>query len=378
MPVNPSTASTVAAAVGVGLYGLARWSFSQGDDASGSKLQTPVKKEERIPISRTVIGQTGCATVAGWFQVYSGGIAIDTVATRLQAGMSPSRALWGVEKADMLQVQKSMGMPAWQFRYHLLIRSNLFAGHFVTMLSRFPYLCLNFNSYALAERQLLKRNGGNMKRSKTLAEEFACVSVATLTSTAAISAAECPKILDQLKAAGQPGKVQERETVTGVIQKYGFQRLMQGYTACFCREFLFNTALLGSPAVASKIREHYVLPQLETSSFARILDGKELEAAALSLGLGMGFITNAPDQMKTNIQKGQFLNMRQALAWQMKQPSGVLGLFGRAAVWRSLFIAQAVLSINFARSRVENMIDSISFEERGLFAMFLGSAAATA
>ena len=32
-------------------------------------------------------------------------------------------------------------------------------------------------------------------------------------------------------------------------------------------------------------------------------------AAALMLGLPLGFITNAPDQMKTNIQKGQFLNM---------------------------------------------------------------------
>lgn len=361
MPVNPSTASAVFAGVGVGLYGIARW--TRGEKVDSGQKEKAVSREQHVPFSRTVIGQTGCATVAGWFQVYSGGIAIDTVATRLQAGMSPSKALWGVEKATMMDVQRGMGMPSWQFRLYLLQRSNLFAGHFVTMLSRFPYLCLNFNSYAQTERFLLNYNGGSLERSKTFAEEVACVSVATFTSTAAICAAECPKILDQLKPAGQLGKVQERETVLGVINKHGLPRLMQGYSACFCREFLFNTALLGSPAFASKIRQEFVVPQLETSGFARFLDGKELEAAALSLGLVMGFITNAPDQMKTNIQKGQFLNMRQALRWQMKQPGGVFGLFGRAAMWRALFIAQAVVSINFARSRVESMIDSISWKE---------------
>ena len=37
--------------------------------------------------SKTVLGQTLYASGAGIFQVYSGGIAIDTVSTRMQAGM---------------------------------------------------------------------------------------------------------------------------------------------------------------------------------------------------------------------------------------------------------------------------------------------------
>ena len=44
-------------------------------------------------------------------------------------------------------------------------------------------------------------------------------------------------------------------------------------------------------------------PVLSVRAVAQVI------AAALILGLPLGFITNAPDQLKTNIQKGQFLNM---------------------------------------------------------------------
>lgn len=358
MPINPSTAGSIVAGVGVGAYGVARWVTLKQDESS--QLDDT---EQQVPFARTIMGQTLCATVAGWFQVYSGGIVVDTVATRLQAGLSPSQALWGVET---MPPASDLTM---RLRCQMLYKSNLFAGHFVTMLSRFPYLFLNFNSYTQTEQLLLRRNGGDLERMKTLPEEFICVTVATAISTAAISAAECPKILDQLKGGG--GKAHQRETVYGIISKYGPGRLMQGYTACFCREYLFNVALLGSPAVAARLREHYVLPNREESSVARRIDGSENFLSALFLGIGLGFITNGPDQLKTNIQKGQFLNMREAIAWQRKQPGGLLALYGRAARWRALYIMQTVVAINFAREKVEGWMNSMT-EEDGYFQTVFG------
>lgn len=351
MPVNPSTATTIAAGVGAGLYGVVRWTRARRE---GEQLEDASEVTEKVPFSRSMVGQTACATMAGWFQVYSGGIAIDTVATRLQAGLSPSQALYGVEK---MPSQLTISL-----RYQMLRRSNLFAGHFVTMLSRFPYLCLNFNSYAQTEQLLLHHYGGDLNRMKTFKEEFACVTVATIVSSTAICAAECPKILDQLKGVKSNSG---RETVYGVLSKFGPRRLMQGYTACFCREFLFNIALLGSPSLALRLRNDYVLPNRESSTLAHYLDGKEGLCSSLGLGMSFGFITNAPDQMKTNIQKGQFLNMREAVAWQLQQPGGLFSLFGRAAVWRASFIAQAVVAINFARSHVEGWINAVENLEEG-------------
>ena len=46
-------------------------------------------------LSKKVLGQTLCASGAGIFQVYSGGIAIDTVSTRMQAGMPARQAIFG-------------------------------------------------------------------------------------------------------------------------------------------------------------------------------------------------------------------------------------------------------------------------------------------
>jgi hypothetical protein len=141
---------------------------------------------------------------------------------------------------------------------------------------------------------------------------------------------------------------------------------MQGYSACFCREFLFNAALLGSPFVAVQLREKFVKPQLESSELAAALHENEEMAAACLLGVSLGFVTNAPDQMKTNIQKGQFLNMREALAWQMKQPGGLAALFGRAAVWRATYIAHAVIAINFARTKVETALNTLDDTQMGV------------
>ena len=109
--------------------------------------------------------------------------------------------------------------------------------------------------------------------------------------------------------------------------------------------------------MAKKLHSKFVVPNRETSAFARFLDGKELIAMSLSLGLLFGAFTNAPDQMKTNIQTGQFKNMREAWAWQVDN-GGVRGLFGKAAVYRALYIAHAVIAFNFARDKVESFLNA--------------------
>ena len=45
--------------------------------------------------------------------------------------------------------------------------------------------------------------------------------------------------------------------------------------------------------------------------------------------------------------------MRQAWAWQRKFGGGLRGLYGKAAIYRGLYIAHAVVAFNFARDRVE-------------------------
>lgn len=138
---------------------------------------------------------------------------------------------------------------------------------------------------------------------------------------------------------------------------------MQGYTACFCREYLFNTALLLSPSLARALRERAAAGDGgERSALARAIEGREIVVASLALGLPMGVLTNAPDQLKTNIQTGQFLNMREAWAAQSKQYGGHLaglrGLYGVPALYRGIFITHAVVAFNFARDKVERWMDA--------------------
>ena len=67
------------------------------------------------------------------------------------------------------------------------------------------------------------------------------------------------------------------------------RRLFQGYTSCFCREYLFNIALLGSPGVATMIHS-----KIQTGDFGvlgHIVEGNEIVVASMGLGLPMGFLT---------------------------------------------------------------------------------------
>ena len=181
--MNPSTQAAVVGLVGASFYGIRRLIYRKAgddDESGGEGGAAPTDREaveDATPWSRSLVGQSACATVAGWFQVYSGGIMIDTVATRLQVGYSPAQSLWGVSlartnaKAMMRRYSARAGVSMFEARRQMLLRSNLCAGHFVTMLARFPYLFLNFNAYAsawgAAEQSARKRKHGRDWQGRT-------------------------------------------------------------------------------------------------------------------------------------------------------------------------------------------------------------------
>ena len=76
---------------------------------------------------------------------------------------------------------------------------------------------------------------------------------------------------------------------------------------------------------------------------ARALDGRELFAVSLGMGFPVGFITNMPDQMKTNIQKGQFRHIGEAIRWQVTEGGGIHKLLGRAAVSHVPWLGRSVI-----------------------------------
>lgn len=324
-----------------------------------------------VPFKKTIPGQGLCAALAGVWQMTFGGIVLDTISTRLQAGFSLSQSLWGVTNqttnASVLvnRYASANTVSALTTRARLLTRSNLYAGYVVVVAGRFPYLFINLGTYAQAENLIFSMTGG-VRRQKTLKENLACILCSTTISSLVITAIECPKILDQLKGQkimfDKDGKrlQTKRTTVTGVVRNHGFLRLMQGYDAMFMREFFFNCALLGAPPLAHYLHTTYVEPNVSTSAMARLIDGKELFLASLCMGIPIGFLTNAPDQLKTNIQKGQFRHIVQAFRHQIgPEGGGIMGLFGRAAVYRSMYITHGVVMLNLSRTYIEGMLERI-------------------
>ena len=87
--------------------------------------QTPKKT-----FSKGILGQGVCAGLASCFQVYSGGIVLDTVSTRLQARWPLRASLYGANATSFR---------AWQ----------LFAGHAVVAVGRFPYSQLSLSRNAV-------------------------------------------------------------------------------------------------------------------------------------------------------------------------------------------------------------------------------------
>lgn len=235
--VNVSTGGAAAAglttaAVGAGYWGAKRlgWVDDQTLKRNRQRLEDiKAARDDAKGIATALLKTSASATAAGWFQVYSGGIMIDTVATRLQAGVTSNYAIWGLwGKAPVGTVvdrfvrrsafkyqspgTANLAMKPYQVYGGILLRSNLTAGHFVTMLARFPYLFLNFTTYQQTERLLQNWRAPDQRYArKSVLEELACVSTSTLISTTAITVAECPKIIDQVH-----GKAGQRSTVTSV------------------------------------------------------------------------------------------------------------------------------------------------------------------
>lgn len=314
-----------------------------------------------LPFSRTVLGQSVCAAFAGLFQVYSGGIVIDTISTRMQGGKTWQQAIFGRPKPSL---------PA-------LMRNNLFSGHQMMAKGRFPYLFTNLNAYAQADKAVLWRkreqidtaHDGKLSaeelrqalHSKTLPEELFCIMCSTVLSAAVITAVECPKILSQL-AKTAPGEKAKTYTALGVLRSHGLGRLMQGYDGCLLREGLFNVALLGSPAISMAVKSQIFVPYRDADTawgaVARAVAGSEMLVTSFVLGMLCGFSTNGPDQLKTRIQNGQFRTLATAVRWQMREGGGIRALYGQAALYRALYTGHGVLALNFMRTKVERAMDS--------------------
>ena len=56
------------------------------------------------------------------------------------------------------------------------------------------------------------------------------------------------------------------------------------------------------------------------------------------------------------IQFGQFRHLGEAIRWQAMPGRGIGKLFGRAAVFRSFYIAHGCCALNFARFEIERLI----------------------
>jgi len=305
----------------------------------------------RRPFSKSVVGQSLCSAGAGIFQVYSGGIAIDTVSTRMQAGAGLRAAFLGSPTAQISLI-------------NLLHPRNLYSGHAVMALGRFPYLFTSLNTYATIERALASTRtppGGRKSRSS----EAACIGGACLTSSAVITTIECPKVMAQLnQTPGTPSP-----TFYGILREHGIGRLLRGYDATVLRESFFSCALLGSPFISRELRRSVVEPILQSAEQGRVsysvyaqraaamVDGREMLATSFFMGLLVGFVTNGPDQLKTRIQFGQFMNLPEAFAWQMREGGGVRALYGRAAIFRAFYTGHGVLALNFMRHKVEHVVD---------------------
>jgi len=300
--------------------------------------------------SKTVLGQTLCASGAGIFQVYSGGIAIDTVSTRMQAGMPARQAIFGARLPSL----------------SALYSANLFAGHQVMAQGRFPYLFTNLNTNNIARRYAESRGmvDGVFK-------QLFCIGCSTAVASVVITCVECPKILVQLNGVALGA---QRPTILSVAREHGFTRLLRGYDACVCREALFNTALLGSPAIADSVRMNIVAPAAAAArdreaagqsqgvigQLAKTVEAHCMLVTSFVMGLGVGFITNGPDQLKTRIQHGQFPNLLSAFRWQLAHGGGLAALYGPAAVYRAFYTGHGVLALNFMRHKVEHFVDSAS------------------
>ena len=98
---------------------------------------------------------------SGIFHVYSGGIVIDTLKTRLQNGQTLRQALLVTGRqsttasALVRRYARRQGAGNGSGWLAMVRRSNLSAGHLITAAGRFPYLFLNLGTYSQAEQWCL-------------------------------------------------------------------------------------------------------------------------------------------------------------------------------------------------------------------------------
>ena len=281
------------------------------------------------PLSKSLVGQGICAGVASCFQVYSGGIAIDTVSTRLQARWGWRAAFYG---------DGGGAAAAASFR-----PAQLFAGHSVVAFGRFPYLFVSLGAYAQTEKACVALRADEAtvaERRLSGVEEAACVASSTLLGAGLITMVEAPKVIAQLGGGCH-------HTCASVARDFGVSRLFAGYDACCLREGCFQTALFFAPAAAARALK----------ADGEALSAAEEMATSLCAGAAAGFLSNPFDQLKTRIQAGESPTLREAWRWQLRAGGGLRPLLGTAAVARAFYTAHAVLAVNFVRFRVEGALD---------------------
>ena len=273
--------------------------------------QTPKK-----PFSKGILGQGVCAGLASCFQVYSGGIVLDTVSTRLQARWPLRASLYGANATSFR---------AWQ----------LFAGHAVVAVGRFPYLFATLATYAQTERFVVasRPDGASLAaRPKGAGEEAACIAASSVLGSALITVVEAPKVMAQLSGGAH--------SCASVAREFGLGRLLRGYEATLLRESVFQVALLGAPALARRC-------------------DASADASSFLAGAVAGFLSNPADALKTKIQAGEYRGLGDAWRGTLRH-GGLRPLVGGAACVRALYTAHAVLAVNFARFRVEAGLDRLA------------------
>ena len=337
-------------------------------------LMVPLDAPLAVPFERTLPGQCLVSVGSGIFQVYSGGICVDTVKTRLQNGQGLWQALFVTGRpattpsalASRWARANGTGLGlAW---VSMLQRSNLYAGHLITAAGRFPYLSLNLGSYSQAEQWCLRRNVGGGSRPLGAGEDVFCITLAALISSLSLTVTECPKVMDQLKSqqkvgaggGGSGAAAGGRTTVVSIVREHGMLRVLQGYDASFLREVGFSVVFLGAPGIARAVFDEWEGWVDANGGVSRA----GLMAVSVPLGMAAGFATNSVDELKTRIQYGQFRHLGEAVRWQAQPLSaggggGVARLFGKAAMFRAVYIAHGCVSLNFARFEMEKLIAAV-------------------
>ncbi len=270
--------------------------------------------------SQTAGGQILSATGSGVFHLSTFGLWLDAIKVRTQCGAPALNA--------MLNIPKEVPLTSWgkvvEYRGSLLevlkgIKPLLGFGPYIS--GRVPYLSLNYVGHSQATQYLVNHPF----------KELGGITAATVLSAVPLALAERYKIEAQmgLKKAGR-----------------------LGLDATLCREFQFNMALHGSPVIAQWM-EKSVSPTVSG------LKGKEGIMTSMVFGSLVGMFTNPFDQIKTKIQSGTYSTVFSGLSSELKKEGGAL-FWNRGARFRGVYVGTAITTLNWARTKIEGYMDSVS------------------